>query len=150
MKATAISILIALSLTLSIKAAEKPETATGAESAIPETFNPKDLDVLRDKKGTVVTVEGRIARSGESRSGTHRYLNFTDDYKKSVSLVFAVFKDSVAFSNEKIKPWVGKKVHATGKLTEYKDNLQIEITSWDQIKAVEIPAEEPSPAEEAK
>jgi hypothetical protein len=100
-------------------------------------IDPKDLDTLRGKRGETVTVEGVIARTGESKSRTHRYLNFTKNYQESISLVFVISKNPTEFAPEKLNAWVGKRVRATGTATEYGSSMQIVIDSWDQIKAVE-------------
>jgi len=102
-----------------------------------EVFDPKALEVLRGKTGQIITVEGTLVRVGESKSGTHRYLNFTKLYRESVSLVFPIEKNPDEFKYDKIKAWVGKKVRATGTLTEYGSDLQMVIEKWDQI--VEVP-----------
>jgi len=121
-------ILMALS---PVRAEEKPATPPV------EVFDPKALEVLRGKTGQIITVEGSLVRVGESKSGTHRYLNFTKLYRESVSLVFPIEKNPDEFKYDKIKAWVGKKVRATGTLSEYGSDLQMIIEKWDQI--VEVP-----------
>jgi hypothetical protein len=114
-----------------VRAEEKPA------SPPVEIFDPKALEVLRGKTGQIITVEGTLVRVGESKSGTHRYLNFTKLYRESVSLVFPIEKNPDEFKYDKIKAWVGKKVRATGTLSEYGSDLQMIIEKWDQI--VEVP-----------
>ena len=104
-----------------------------------EVFDPKALEALRGKTGQIITVEGTLIRVGESKSGTHRYLNFTKLYRESVSLVFPIEKNPDEFKYDKIKAWVGKKVRATGTLTEYGSDLQMVIEKWDQIVEVPVP-----------
>jgi len=122
--------LMLMALTLA-RSEEKPATPPV------EVFDPKALEVLRGKTGQIITIEGTLVRVGESKSGTHRYLNFTKLYRESVSLVFPIEKNPDEFKYDKIKAWVGKKVRATGTLTEYGSDLQMVIEKWDQI--VEVP-----------
>jgi hypothetical protein len=124
------------------RAEEKPaETAPKPATPSVEVYDPKALEVLRGKTGQVITLEGTIVRVGESKSGTYRYLNFTKLYRESVSLVFQIEKNPEEFKYDKIKAWVGKKIRATGKLSEYGSDLQMVIEKWDQI--VEAKAEHP-------
>jgi hypothetical protein len=134
--------LIPLSLalvTLALAQAEdKPgQPAATSPTAPVEVFDPKALEVLRGKTGQIITLEGTLVRVGESKSGTHRYLNFTKVYRESVSLVFPIEKNPEEFKYDKLKPWVGKKVRASGTLSEYGSDLQMIIEKWDQV--VEVP-----------
>lgn len=126
--------------------------AAGAEKAVspnpalnPE-MNPTDLKALRSKLGETIIVEGQIARAGESRSKSHRYLNFTQNYRQSVSLVFPVAKNPAEFTLETLGQWVGRRVRATEKLTEYRGALQIEISNLKQLNQAAAKAD-PAPAE---
>ena len=87
-------------------AAQQKPTEITAAPAITEIYDPKAVDVLRGKKGQIITVEGVIAKFGENRTGTFRYLNFTPNYKDSLSLVFPVAKNP-EFTAEKLKEWAG-------------------------------------------
>jgi hypothetical protein len=120
------------------RAEEKPaEPSPKPTASAAEVFDPKALEVLRGKTGQIITLEGTIVRVGESKSGTHRYLNFTKLYRESVSLVFPIEKNPEEFKYDKLKAWVGKKVRATGTLSEYGSDLQIIIEKWEQV--VEVP-----------
>ena len=128
---------IALAFTLPLHAAEKGKKKAPAATPVPvRVFAPTDTGVLRPLLGQTVTVEGAIARSGESKSKTVRYLNFTSDYKLGVGLVFFVKKDE-SFQMETLNKWIGKKTRVTGKLGEFNDALQIEVGKWSQLKEVE-------------
>lgn len=98
-----------------------------------EPLDPVALDAIKAKIGQVVTVEGIIVRSGENRSGTIRYLNFTQNFRESASLVFFASRAPEEFTKEKVDAWVNKKVRATGKVSEFNDQLQIVIEKWDQV-----------------
>lgn len=102
-------------------------------SATTRIFVPSDLENLRGVRGHIVTVEGTIVRAGESKSKTVRYLNFTNDYRESLALVFFVGKGGDLFSMERLHSWIGKRVRATGRVTEYGSNMQMEIERWEQV-----------------
>ena len=99
-------------------------------------FTPKDLEALRAVLGQTVKVEGTIIKQGESKDAKVRYLNFTENYKESLALVFMVAKGNGDFTKEKLTNYVGKKVQATGMVADYKGSLQIEISALDRIKLV--------------
>ncbi len=122
---------------------KKPEPAKPAEPAAPATpaadkvFAPTALEELKAVKGKVVTVEGPIVVQGENKGGTVRYLNFTTNFRQSVSLTFFASAGDGKFTKEKLAEFVGKKIRVNGELTEYNGSLQIKMTSLDQIKIVE-------------
>ena len=120
--------------TAPLRAEVKPPPA--ANAAVDKIYAPTDLAALRAVKGQTVKIEGTIAKQGESKTGTVRYLNFTEKYKESISLVFIVANGAGDFTKEKLTNFVGKKVQVTGAVGEYNNNLQIEIRSLDQLKLV--------------
>ncbi|HEX8310004.1 MAG TPA: hypothetical protein VF614_01730 [Chthoniobacteraceae bacterium] len=103
-----------------------------------DVVDATDLDALRAVLGKEATAEGIIAMQGENRAGVVRYLNFADDYKKALGLVFFLnYSEGSTFTKEKLAQFVGKKVRVTGKIEEYNGALQIKINKLDQIKIVE-------------
>ncbi|MGB8168966.1 MAG: hypothetical protein WCF18_15820 [Chthoniobacteraceae bacterium] len=110
-------------------------TAPPAEPA--KVYAPSDLDALRMAIGQTVAVEGTIVASGESKTKTVRYLNFTKNYKESLGLVFFVSKGGEEFAMEKVAAWVGKKIRASGKVAEHNGALQIEIEKWEQVQEIQ-------------
>lgn len=141
MKVTALvcgAALVAAFLSSSGLAAEvKPQPSSAAPVAeAAKTYAPTDLDALRMVIGQTVSVEGTIVASGESKTKTVRYMNFTKNYKESLGLVFFVSKGGEEFALEKLTPWVGKKIRATGKVAEHNGALQIEIEKWTQVQEV--------------
>ncbi len=139
---------IVLAGVLPLRAQEKPAPATPpavppvatpapTALAVPgKIYAPTELEALRPLKGQQITVEGMILKQGESKTGTVRYLNFTDDYKKSLALVFMTAKGAGDFTKEKLTNFVGKKYQVTGVVGEFNGNLQIEIAAFDQLKLV--------------
>jgi RecJ-like exonuclease len=116
------------------RAADETPKPSAADAA--KMFSPTDLDALRGAMGQTVSVEGTIVASGESKTKTVRYLNFTKNYKESLGLVFFVSKGGEEFSLDRLSAWVGKKVRATGKVSEHTGSLQIEVEKWDQVQEV--------------
>lgn len=112
----------------------KPAAAADVSADPSKVYAPTDLDALRAAIGQTVTVTGTIAASGESKTKTVRYLNFTKNYRESLGLVFFVSKGGDAFSLEKLNAWVGKKVRATGKVGEFNGTLQMEIEKLEQLQ----------------
>ena len=145
--------ILALALTGSIALAadEKPAATPAAEPAKPaatevKAYAPTDLATLRPLKGQKVLLEGKLVTTGANKTESIRYLNFTKNFRESVSLVF--FGNAVP--KEKLAEFVGKKVRANGVLSEYNEALQIKMESLDQIKVIEEPVPAPAPASAAK
>jgi type II secretory pathway pseudopilin PulG len=106
-------------------------TATGEK-----ILDAQNLDQLRAHRGEKVAVEGKIERQGESKNGNVRFLDFKKDYREGFVLVFFTWKSDGKFTKEKLAEYLGKKVRATGKLTEYGSTMQIEVESLDQLQIV--------------
>jgi hypothetical protein len=118
-------------------AGQAEETRT--KQIVPSTTNRLDannLEQLRAHRNAVVTVEGKIERQGESKNGNVRFLDFKKDYREGFVLVFFTWKGDGKFTKEKLAEYLGKKVRATGKLTEYGSTMQIEVTSLDQLQII--------------
>jgi hypothetical protein len=135
-----------------VKAVEKPaEPAKPAEApAELKTYAPTDLAALKEVKGQKIILEGKIATSGANRTDSVRYLNFTQNFRESASLVFFVNAGGGTFTKEKLAGYVGKKVRVTGPLSEYNGALQIRMESLDQLKIIGEPASPATSAPPAK
>ena len=118
------------------RAADEPAKSSTPDpvprEATATVLAPTDLTAFREALGTKVAVEGTIVAAAESKTKTVRYLNFTKNYRESVSLVF--FKSGDEFTLEKLSAWVGRKVRATGKVSDHAGALQIEIEKKEQIE----------------
>ncbi|MCX6978082.1 MAG: hypothetical protein NTX04_09150, partial [Verrucomicrobia bacterium] len=99
------------------------EAAGKVGGVVDKIYGPADLQGLRAVKGQTVVVEGLIVCQGQSRAGAKRYLNFTENYQESISLVFDVVKGEGEFTKEKLASYVGKKVRVTGMVGEYQGSL---------------------------
>ena len=136
---TYLTTLALLAVTFSappLRAEDKPAAPAPTAPAADKIYAPKDLTALRELKGQTVKVEGTILQQGASKTGTVRYLNFTEKHQESISLVFFVSKGGGDFTKEKLTNYVGKKVQVTGAVGEYNNNLQIEIRALDQLQLV--------------
>jgi len=111
-------------------------TLPAAEPAAEKTYAPTDLDALRAVLGQTVKVEGTIVKQGESKDAKVRYLNFSENYKETLALVFMVAKGGGDFTKERLTNYVGKKVQVTGAVADYKGSLQIEVRALDQLRLV--------------
>jgi hypothetical protein len=110
----------------------KPEPV--GNPAGPEFFAPGDLSELREQIGREVVVRGVPLLAGKNRDDRVRYLNFSEDYSKSVSLVFFVEDQPEDFSLEKLDGFVGKTLEVRGTVQEYRGALQIRIRRLDQLR----------------
>jgi hypothetical protein len=124
------------------KPVEKPAEPAKAAQAPAEvkTYAPTDLTALKEVKGQKIILEGKIAASGANRTESIRYLNFTQNFRESASLVFFANAGGGTFTKEKLGEYIGKKVRVSGTLAEYNGSLQIRMESLDQIKVIEEPA----------
>lgn len=116
------------------KAAVEPAATPAAPAEAGPPLNPSDLEGLRAKLGSTVTVEGIPTRAGESKSKTVRFLDF-GPAGQAVTAVFFVGKGE-AISLEEIQQYIGKNLRVTGKLSEYNGKLQIPIEQKAQIVEV--------------
>ena len=128
--------LLAITFAAAPLRAEDQPAPTPAAPAADKIYAPQDLGALRALKGQTVKIEGTILQHGASKTGTVRYLNFTEKHQEAISLVFFVAKGGGDFTKEKLTNYVGKKVQVTGAVGEYNNNLQIEIRTLDQLKLV--------------
>ena len=94
-----------------------------------------DTNTLRQSVGKQVEVEGTPTKTGLSKSSTVAYLNFGGAHQGVALVFFLKPGTSGAFGSEDdLKQYVGKKIVVSGKLEEYKGDLQIKVDSTNQIK----------------
>lgn len=136
LRLTALGILLLQTSAFAAEDTPPPEPTPAPAVDPAKVYSPTDLDALRPMLGQPVIIEGTLVASGESKSKTVRYLNFTKNYHESVGLVFFTSKGGDDFALEKLSAWVGKKVRVTGKLGDHSGSLQIEIEKVDQIQEV--------------
>lgn len=127
------TVLPAAQPTATVKSASNPlRPAPQPARAEEGVLEPHDLTQFQQKMGQEVTLVGQVMLTGENKTGTVRYLNFDQDYKKAVALVF--FLNQIEAPIEKLQTYVGKEVRVTGEVGEHKGTYQIVIKDWSQIE----------------
>jgi serine/threonine protein kinase len=107
--------------------------AASAPPASGTEFDPTDVTNLRPLIGQNVTLRGTPIRVGESRTGAARYLNFHEDYRQAVSLVFFP-AENAAFTLDSLRAYVGRPVRVAGRLEEHNGNLQIKVRTLEDLR----------------
>jgi hypothetical protein len=120
---------------LAADASPSPSASPSASASPSGELDPSDLTTLRPMVGQTVTLAGTVLSSGESKTGTARYLHFTKDWNSSVSIVFFVKQGEP--SKESLEAFVGKKVRVTGKLELYKDQVEIKLDTPTSVEVVQ-------------
>ena len=118
-----------------LRAAPTPAATASPAAAADTPLDALDPTALRGHLNEQVKVRGTPTAIGHSKAGNVAYLNFAAAHQ-AVSLVF-FFKPGqtgTLTSADDLKPFVGKAIVVTGKLTDYKGDLQIVVESADQIK----------------
>lgn len=95
---------------------------------------PDDLSGLRARLGQEVTVRGTPVNLSENRSNTIIYLNFAQNYRNALSLVFFKEDNREEFTVPNLSQFVHQPVEVTGRVDEHRGNLQIKVTSLNQIR----------------
>ena len=129
-------LVVAVALSLASIPTRADDKAGKSDAALSKPLDANNLPQLRAKRGERATVEGKIERYGQSKNGNVQFLDFKKDYREGFVLVFFTSKGEGKFTREKLGEYVGKKVRATGKLTEYGSTMQIEVESLDQLQIV--------------
>ena len=98
-------------------------------------LDPTDLATLRGHLNEQVEVQGTPTKTGVNKSGTIVYMNFAGAHQ-GVALVFflKVGQTGGITGEADLKQYVGKKITVSGKLEDYKGDLQIKVESTAQIK----------------
>ena len=131
---TCAAALLGLVSGLPLRAAPPP--AATASPAADAPLDALDGAALRAHVTEQVKVRGTPTGTGHSKAGNVGYMNFAPAHQ-AVSLVF-FFKPGQAggapASEDDLKPFVGKPIIVTGRLSEYKGDLRVVVDSLDQIK----------------
>lgn len=114
--------------------AEQPKPKATLPVVAEPVYLPTDLAKLRRRVNRRVVLEGVIVATGKSRSGSTNYLNFTKNYRDSVSLVFLGAEIAKQFPKEKLAGYIGKKIHIGGILEERNGALQMRVLDAEQIR----------------
>jgi hypothetical protein len=116
--------------------AEPPKPRSAVPVVAEKVYAPTDLAALRKRLGRRVVIEGKIVATGSSRSGSTSYLNFTANYRDSVSLVFLGSSGANKISKDQLAAFVGKKVHIGGILEERNGALQMRVFELQQLRVL--------------
>ncbi len=96
--------------------------------------DPNNKFALLAAVGKPATAEGTIVRLGKSRSGDVIYLNFSENFRESLSLVFFVRGDSSPFNEAKLRGYVNKRIRVRGEISEHQGSPQMIINDLSQIE----------------
>jgi serine/threonine protein kinase len=99
-------------------------------------YQVDDLLKLGAKVGEVVTIQGTPVEVGQNQSRTIYYLNFSENYREAISLVFFISNQPESFTRERLEKYVGKQIRVRGKVERYQNALQMKIRSLDQIETL--------------
>ena len=100
-------------------------------------FAPDDLTGLSQRTGATVMVAGVPVRVGAGRSGTVYYLNFSENYRESLALVFFPSDFKPVLGKDNLNAYLGKNIRVQGVMEIYREIPQIRIKSLDQIRILE-------------
>ncbi|MCX7869332.1 MAG: hypothetical protein N2322_05205, partial [Terrimicrobiaceae bacterium] len=117
------------------QAAKQQAQPPPAAKAIPAS----ETSTLLAKTGSTQTVEGTVSRIGESRSGDVLYVNFLGNTRGDLALVQFTTPERKATDRARLEPLVGKRIQATGLITQYRGAPQIEISESSQPRLIDQP-----------
>jgi hypothetical protein len=129
-------IAVCLSAAISVVCAESSAGGGTLPVVVEKVYAPTDFAKLRPRLNHRVVLEGVIVATGGSRGGSASYLNFTKNYRDSVSLVFLGAAVAKEFPKERLAGFVGKKIHVGGLLEERGGALQMRVFDAEQIKVL--------------
>jgi WD40 repeat protein/tRNA A-37 threonylcarbamoyl transferase component Bud32 len=120
-----------------ISVAENTASGAGAKTNANEFLNPLDGNAFLDRLGQKVKAKGEIIKFGTSRSGAHHYINFSENYRSSLSLVLRVEDSPDEFKPEVLQKLISKTVTVEGVVFNNNGAPQIAIKSLSEIKVVD-------------
>ncbi len=129
-------VAVCLLASLVVVRAEPVKKASAVPVVKEVIYAPTDFARLKPKVNRRVVIEGEIVATGRSRSGATGYLNFTKNYRDSVSLVFLGASVAKDFPEERLKGFVGKRIRVGGLLEERNGALQMRVFTPEQIKVL--------------
>ena len=125
-----------------VTAPTPPPTPKPADAPPPDesVLDPLNLPAFADRLGRRVTVEGKVLRIGESKSGDVLYVNFSDQYRQAVSLVLFVDPSQKNEIKAGLEGRVSTRVRASGPLEDYKGSLQVRLRGAEDIQVAPKPS----------
>jgi DNA/RNA endonuclease YhcR with UshA esterase domain len=102
-------------------------------------LDARDTGQFLKLEGQPVKIKGRIVRFAAAASAPIYYLNFTDNFRSGLSLVFFQTRNPADFRPEVLRNYVNKTVVVEGLVTTYQGRPQIELKNLNDIKVVDEP-----------
>ena len=101
---------------------------------LPGFLDPRDGAALLKRVGEKVKIRGRVVRFGMSSSQTFLYLNFTQDYREGLALVFRISDNPAEFRESRLRGFLNKTVTVEGTITQHLGRPELLIRSLFEIK----------------
>ncbi|HVM47986.1 MAG TPA: protein kinase [Candidatus Acidoferrum sp.] len=114
----------------------KPAANPAAANAV-RFFDPLDSSELLKHEGETVKVRGRIVRFSSSSTGRAYYLNFSENYQATLTLVFFPAQNPTELRPDVLRTYANKTVLVAGRLSTYRGAPQIVLTSPAAIKVLD-------------
>jgi hypothetical protein len=107
--------------------AKKPDFLKTNRATIAWEDAPKNIDKYVDTEGKIVSAYN---------SGKICFLNFSKDYKNTLTLVIFA-GDFRRFHDNPDKYYLGKKIGVQGRIKDYKGKVEIVLRSSDQVRVLD-------------
>jgi len=117
--------------------ASATQVKTGSAADTVPFFDPLDGAEMLKQDGQVIKIRGRIVQFGSAASGRAYYLNFSDNYRASLSLVFFPAENPAELRPELLRGFVNKTVVVEGRVSTFRGAPQIVLKSLADLKIVE-------------
>lgn len=124
---------------LPARAAEAPASQPSSKPAADTVIEATDQEALKAAAGETVTVHGKVATAGATRSGSIFFINFEGANRNFAVVIKKEHLEAVngGFNGDLAAAVKGKSINVTGEIKLYKDKPEIEVTTPDQIKVAE-------------
>ena len=124
----------AAAVTSQSPASSSPKSASSGEI---RDVDPLDTQELLKHVGKTVRVKGKILQYASGTTGNHLFLNFSQNYRAGMVLVFRRKDNPAEFRPELLRAFVNQVVIVEAKLTLYEGRPEFEIKSLAEIKKIE-------------
>jgi hypothetical protein len=108
-------------------------TIAATDAKVKGALAAKDLAKAKKLTGKPGAFIGTVVKVFTPKSNKIVILNFAENYKEALT---AVVKGSDFAKFPNLETLKGKKVLISGKFVEYKESVEIELTSPDQVKVI--------------
>jgi DNA/RNA endonuclease YhcR with UshA esterase domain len=130
-----VPVLVAVLLLGALCPAAAPLVQAQSGGSSENTSDPIPWDkVTREHLGKEITVKGTVVKT--RNTGKVCFLNFQQDHRTGFYIV--IFEDALDdFEAPPEAHFLNKMIHVTGRVSEHKERLQIQVKAGSQIKIVE-------------